>query len=437
MPFQIIFIRHGAAENRGPGQDDFDRHLTKKGRKRLEDTFPVLRPLLKPGWEIEVWTSPLVRAMETAEIAADIFRADRVAVHDFIGEGYFNGFWTELEKLDPASGRIIIVVGHTPHMDEWSRVLCGSFLPFGKGAAAGFLYEKGGPETSGLEWFFQPEGMEALAGIPGESDLLKDIQIVLQRMLDRVFKKRDNFLAAPDDPETAHQLRVSIRKLRSVLSFIRPFQKEEQNSFLRSRLREIVAEISYLRELDVLRESCEVMGRDIPGRFPPDSAVFGLIGSERDEEARRVVEFISSGECGDSLRKVRKELKKVDWKAGICADEMTAAGIFGHYADMYKEFEKAAADLDYGDAAAVHALRIEAKKLRYVLGAFGQITGSRFAIVETELKEAHTRLGELCDARINREILTRFSAGAIPEAARRELGEAIAFQDAVIGKMKQ
>ena len=36
LPIQLYIIRHAWAEECGPDQDDYDRRLTKKGRKRFE-----------------------------------------------------------------------------------------------------------------------------------------------------------------------------------------------------------------------------------------------------------------------------------------------------------------------------------------------------------------------------------------------------------------
>ena len=77
MTIQFVLIRHGIAENCSEDRRDFSRRLTEKGRQRLAATLPSLLPLLRPmleeQQERQIWTSPLIRAIETAEIAADIF----------------------------------------------------------------------------------------------------------------------------------------------------------------------------------------------------------------------------------------------------------------------------------------------------------------------------------------------------------------------------
>lgn len=174
MTIQLVFIRHGIAEDRSPDLIDFNRKLTKKGKQRLRETLSNLVPLLKRDQDRFIWSSPFVRARETAEIAADIFQVEQVSTYDFISEGELTGFWSAAAKLNPSTDHTIIVVGHEPILGYWSDALCGTFLTFKKGAAAGFLIENGHPEAAELQWFFQPEGMKMLSVKPNVSKIPED-----------------------------------------------------------------------------------------------------------------------------------------------------------------------------------------------------------------------------------------------------------------------
>jgi phosphohistidine phosphatase len=66
---KVCFVRHGPAVPRGtPGMEDDARPLTKEGRARTREAARGIRAL-KLGID-EIWTSPLPRARETAEILA-------------------------------------------------------------------------------------------------------------------------------------------------------------------------------------------------------------------------------------------------------------------------------------------------------------------------------------------------------------------------------
>src|SRR5579871_1461271 len=67
---RLYLFRHGIAEEPRPGRPDAERALTPEGKKKL-------RAILKVAREAEVQpslilTSPYVRAVETAELAAQI-----------------------------------------------------------------------------------------------------------------------------------------------------------------------------------------------------------------------------------------------------------------------------------------------------------------------------------------------------------------------------
>ena len=46
MSIQLIFVRHGIAEDISGDHSDFSRRLTQKGKQKLEITLPLLLPFL-------------------------------------------------------------------------------------------------------------------------------------------------------------------------------------------------------------------------------------------------------------------------------------------------------------------------------------------------------------------------------------------------------
>jgi phosphohistidine phosphatase len=69
---QVYLLRHGIAEEgRGDGADA-DRELTAEGRRKLRETLRVLANAeVKPSL---ILSSPLKRAIQTAEVARDILK---------------------------------------------------------------------------------------------------------------------------------------------------------------------------------------------------------------------------------------------------------------------------------------------------------------------------------------------------------------------------
>jgi phosphohistidine phosphatase len=120
---QLYLVRHGIAVDGGEGIADGLRALTGKGRRRFHKTA---RAFGKLGHKLDlILTSPLVRAVQTAEILAAATDPDEVAV---------------LEELDPrfdvdavrtaiatraGNARSIAVVGHEPQLSSVLAALSG------------------------------------------------------------------------------------------------------------------------------------------------------------------------------------------------------------------------------------------------------------------------------------------------------------------------
>ena len=83
---KVCFVRHGPAVPRGtPGIEDDARPLTPEGRTRTREAARGIRAL-KLGID-GIWTSPLPRARETAEILARALRLPKPEVTDLLRPG--------------------------------------------------------------------------------------------------------------------------------------------------------------------------------------------------------------------------------------------------------------------------------------------------------------------------------------------------------------
>jgi phosphohistidine phosphatase len=163
-PCEIYLIRHGIAEARGDAwPDDNKRPLTEDGIKRLRKSF---RGLAQIGVSFDVvLTSPLVRARQTAEIAASQVdpRPHVVVVESLSTEGSSQAVLADLEKQSRRSK--IALVGHEPGIGELAARLAGSRHPleFKKGAVCRIDLRNlpvAGPGA--LRWFLTPRIMRAL-----------------------------------------------------------------------------------------------------------------------------------------------------------------------------------------------------------------------------------------------------------------------------------
>ena len=164
----LFLLRHGLAgeqdEIRYP--DDSLRPLTAEGRRKLRRIAAGMRVL---GLEFDaVWSSPYLRARQTAEIVADAFRArNRLElVPELAPDGGVHRLLRRLRGKQTPDGQILLV-GHEPYLGELAGFLisgrAGLPLALKKGGLC--LLSMKAPARGGgaaLEWLLTPRQLLAL-----------------------------------------------------------------------------------------------------------------------------------------------------------------------------------------------------------------------------------------------------------------------------------
>jgi phosphohistidine phosphatase len=133
---ELFFVRHGAAVGTSVWSgDDASRPLTKSGRKRfLAATRAVARCAAPPPDRIV--SSPLVRAVQTAEILAEAFGGVTV-IEDEKLDPEFNLEALTAVLAEQADASVLAIVGHNPSFSEVLSTVTGARdLEMAKGAIA-------------------------------------------------------------------------------------------------------------------------------------------------------------------------------------------------------------------------------------------------------------------------------------------------------------
>ncbi len=164
----LFLIRHAIAQDRSDfsGQDDALRPLTAEGRAKMERVARGLRALV-PDLEV-LATSPLVRAVETAEIVAGAYEGMEYEVIPALTPDATPE--AALVWLRSRRGRdTVAAVGHEPSLSRLaSWLLTGearSLLALKKGGACALEFE-GAPAAAAatLRWLLEPGHLRRLEG---------------------------------------------------------------------------------------------------------------------------------------------------------------------------------------------------------------------------------------------------------------------------------
>jgi phosphohistidine phosphatase len=152
---QLWFLRHGEAEPHDAGPDD-ERELTERGREQ-SITAGIALGALELTFQF-AFTSPKVRAAQTAELACD-----HLGIEPLEHEPLRSGFDAdEALTLLHAAGddRRLLLVGHDPDFSQVVHDLTGARIDLKKGGVAGVRIEGGGSELIAL---LRPRELDRIA----------------------------------------------------------------------------------------------------------------------------------------------------------------------------------------------------------------------------------------------------------------------------------
>lgn len=173
----VYFFRHASAgqPDSSPKKDEV-RPLDEAGKKQARDIGRVLAAMKV---EVDVIiSSPLTRALQTAELAAAAFKhKDKIVTDDAMrpeaGYDQFQDLLTRYRKNEA-----LMVVGHNPSITEFLlRLLCGSrarqWVEFKKGTVV--KVEVGGKKAI-LKWMLTPKLAKELQPASAKSSRPKTVR---------------------------------------------------------------------------------------------------------------------------------------------------------------------------------------------------------------------------------------------------------------------
>ena len=163
---KVIFIRHASAEPAGADGDEA-RKLTAEGKAESKATAGALGVL---GVRLDlILTSPLVRAVQTARVTAEVHAGAEVQVEDALAPpGDAEALRRRLAALNRGGPETVAVVGHAPSMDGFIAAVAASAEDIGTslskaGAACVLLPPPESSDPPELRWLMRREQLAMLA----------------------------------------------------------------------------------------------------------------------------------------------------------------------------------------------------------------------------------------------------------------------------------
>ncbi|MGT2464093.1 CYTH and CHAD domain-containing protein [Sinomonas atrocyanea] len=232
-----------------------------------------------------------------------------------------------------------------------------------------------------------------------------------------------------DEPDAVHQLRVSARRMRSVLATYKKFIDAPTVDHLRQELKWAAGAVGQARDVEVMRERL----KDMAGAEPSDLLMGPVAQRIEEESGARYRQAHASGlEAMDSARYFRL-LDSLDAflaepplteAAGKKAGKAVARRVAKDTRRLRRAVRAAedaedaedAADVGQGAVdAAFHEVRKSAKRLRYAAEAAAAVHGRRAKRLARVAEQVQETLGELQDSVVSRALLRELAVQAYAE----------------------
>ena len=228
---------------------------------------------------------------------------------------------------------------------------------------------------------------------------------------------------AGTDPTGVHQMRVALRRLRSLLKVFRPAVDAAALRALDRDLRELADLLGPARDWDVFLGG---LGAELAAALPGDARIGTLLRAARERRGAAYAALRTALD-GPGFRRLLWEVVAVlqarPWRDEPAEEEVTARRALPLEAFAAKLLDRrwqrlvaAGADISAMPDEALHELRLEAKRLRYPAELFaplwGRRRGRRFLKRLAEVQEAFGLSNDVAVARsLVGQLVTRGGAG--------------------------
>ncbi|MBO9309480.1 MAG: CHAD domain-containing protein, partial [Chloroflexi bacterium] len=209
---------------------------------------------------------------------------------------------------------------------------------------------------------------------------------------------------ASDDSEAVHQMRVATRRLRSTLRIFRSYYRARPLKPLRAALKQTAALLGSVRDLDVYREHLTEYTKEQPAAERRELRLIDAQLSERHAELRaQLLDHLRSATYSAFLSDFAAFVQTPFAAARELPDDQPTPRRVCEVAPrlIYKQYGIVRAyepHLPTASLECLHALRIEVKRLRYLIEAFSELLGAQAEAAIEACKASQDFLGKLQDA---------------------------------------
>ncbi len=213
---------------------------------------------------------------------------------------------------------------------------------------------------------------------------------------------------------------MAIRRVRSLLQFLAPWQGKKQNRRCEHVLKELQVASARLRALDILSDAVD--GLVESGELGENCLLPMACAKERALECSSLVTLMRKHNAAKDLKRLARDLGCLSWKSKVAERGLTAEDFRARFDAQFNEVDEGLFGLDLRDGDAVYVARRDTKEMRYVAERLGEVLGPDRAQMGEYLDEIQRELGALSDARSNKQLAEECAKSPRFRGVRADLG---------------
>jgi CHAD domain-containing protein len=225
------------------------------------------------------------------------------------------------------------------------------------------------------------------------------------------------------DTEFLHDYRVSLRKLRSVTGQLKGVFPESLTTIWKNKVGEICRRTNVLRDYDVYILSRERLEGMVPGELRAGlRPFFERLKTKRHMEARKVADFLRSETYKNqvtSLQAAWGSASSIETAANSARPirEVAAERILKRFRRIRKASKGITTETP---DAVIHSVRIDCKKMRYLLECFGHLFPAETVDpLARQLAKLQNVLGRFNDTSLQQKYLLQQAVGHLESGETR------------------
>jgi CHAD domain-containing protein len=243
------------------------------------------------------------------------------------------------------------------------------------------------------------------------NDTVTDSVTKIAKLMVVVARQSEQGIIEDIDTEFLHDYRVGIRKLRSVIALVKGAYSKEDTKRLKDTFGDYARTTNRLRDLDVYLLNEAEYRAQLPNELQPGlDRMFGDFRAERRRVQNKVRRDIQSTEYMKSMAQQFKWLGRSKRPKGARSDMPIGTVVVKEIRKHHKLVRTLGiAITDATPDTEVHELRIECKKLRYLLELFASLfPAQEMRRILRRLRGLQNVLGDFNDCSVQRETMLEY-----------------------------